>query len=119
MLSLPCNAKISRGYRGQNLGSLLTEVRSDRARTGGGSTFWKKKCTVGPNELFFFFPVKLQLNPDFSAEISTGNTSEISTSESPKSANLAFFGLFLRIAPGGQKNVQEISDGNKFSSQIC
>ena len=43
---------------------------------------------MGPNEIIFF-PVKVELNPDLMVEISTGNTSEISTSNTLKSADMA------------------------------
>ena len=43
---------------------------------------------MGPIDLIFF-PVKIEIRPDISVEISTGNTSEISTSDTLKSRNIA------------------------------
>jgi len=43
---------------------------------------------MGPN---VFFPAKLELKPDLMVEISTGNTSEISTGLRSKSAILVNF----------------------------
>ena len=58
---------------------------------GGGEGFCIKTSTVSPNDMIFF-PVKLELNPDLMVEISTGNTSEISTGFPSKSEFLADFG---------------------------
>ena len=67
----------------------IKEPASKTASYGGGYKIGEKKCSVGPNDLIFF-PVKIEINPDFSAEISTGNTSEISTTKCLKSANMRF-----------------------------
>ena len=71
--------------------SKLKTRRPKPADRGGGRRFCKKKIRMSPNDLFFF-PVKLELNPDLMKEISTGNTSEISTSRSRKSVILVNFG---------------------------
>jgi hypothetical protein len=67
------------------------EARSKTGLRGGGTTFCIKISTVGPNDIIFF-PVKIELRPDLVVEISTGNTSEISTELRSKSAILGDFG---------------------------
>ena len=77
--------------RGRNFDNSKLKKRGPKvADNGGGSGFCIKTSTVGPNDLIFF-PVKLELNPDLMVEISTGNTSEISTGFPSKSAILDIF----------------------------
>ena len=67
---------------------------------------------MSPNDLIFF-PVKLELNPDLMVEISTGNTSEISTGFPSKSAILAIFEAFFQIL-----TPKSVAGRNFYESQI-
>ena len=57
--------------------------------------------------------VELELNPDLTPEISTGNTPEISTGWPMKSENMAIFGHFSHDIQISKKNMPDISGGNK------
>ena len=68
---------------------------------------------MGPNDLIFFFPVKLELKPDLAVEISTGNTSEISAELRSKSGILVDFGAkFPDLTP------KFVAGRNFYGSQI-
>ena len=72
-----------------------------------------------------FFPVKVEIEEKKIIEISTGNTSEISTSNTPKSPDFKEKCTFFNEISNLKIDVVEISGGNKnlrfekFGSRRC
>ena len=61
----------------------------------------------------FFFPVKAEIEEKKIVEISTGNTSEISTSNTPKSHDFQGKSSFFSDIALPEISTEEISGGNK------
>ena len=99
-----------------NISPNLLHIEKGYVKRASTAPFYKNLHQIrsfGRIDIFFFLPVKAEIEEKKMVEISTGNTPEISTSNTPKSPYFLEKCTFFIDISSLKIEVVEISGGNK------